>query len=45
MELREFGPDDADAIKAFVEIENARIAADSPWQHPQTPFRLVMWMR
>ncbi|MGZ5403201.1 MAG: GNAT family N-acetyltransferase [Nocardioides sp.] len=45
MQLREFGPDDADAITAFVEIENARIAADSPWQHPLTPYRQEMWMR
>ena len=45
MELHEFGPDDGDAIKAFVEVENARIAADSPWQHPCTPYRQEMWMR
>lgn len=45
MELREFGPGDVDAIESFVEIENARIAADAPWEHPLTPYRQQMWMR
>ena len=45
VKLREFGPDDADAIRAFVGIENARIARDSPWAHPLTPYRQEMWMR
>lgn len=45
MKLREFGPDDVDAIESFVEIENARIAADSPWEHLLTPYRQEMRMR
>lgn len=45
MELREFGPDGTDEIKAFVEIENARSATDAPWEHPLTPYRQEMGMR
>ena len=45
MELREFEPDDIDAIAAYVTIQNARIAADCPWRYPLTPYRHEMWMR
>ena len=44
MELREFGPDDASAIEAFVEVGNACSAVDSPWLHPDTPYRRRMDM-
>ena len=44
MELREFGPDDASAIEAFVEIGNACSAVDAPWLHPDTPYRRRMEM-
>lgn len=45
MELREFGPDDAAAIAAWVEVENAVAAVDAPWRHPSTVFRQEMEMR
>jgi GNAT superfamily N-acetyltransferase len=45
MELREFGPDDTSAVETFVEIGNACIPADAPWQHPDTPYRRAMSMR
>lgn len=45
MEVREFGPDDAEAIAAYVAVENAVAAADSPWRHALTPYRLEMEMR
>ena len=45
VELREFGPDDATAVRAFVDLENAVSATDSPWRHPATPYRLEMRMR
>lgn len=45
MELREFTADDADSLRHAVEIENAHHAADSPWQHVATPYRLEMDMR
>lgn len=45
MELREFGPDDAAAIRAWVDLENAVAAADSPWRHALTAYRQEMEMR
>jgi GNAT superfamily N-acetyltransferase len=45
MELREFGPDDATAIRSFVELKNAVRDTDSPWRHLGTPYRLEMEMR
>jgi GNAT superfamily N-acetyltransferase len=36
MDITQFGPDDADAIAAYVEVRNAVSAADSPWVHPLT---------
>jgi len=45
MELREFGPDDAGAIRAWVDLANAVAAADSPWRHASTVFRQEMEMR
>ena len=36
MEVREFGPDDRELLRAFVEVTNAVRAADSPWVHPMT---------
>ncbi len=44
MELREFGPDDAEAIGLYVDLDNAR-GAEQPWMHPVTPYRLEMAMR
>jgi len=44
VELREFGPDDADAIGRFVDLEQAR-SAEQPWMHPVTPHRVEMEMR
>lgn len=45
MQLREFSPDDVESIAAYVEVENARIAADSPWTHVLTSYRHEMRMR
>lgn len=45
MELREFGPDDTAAVESFVDLRNAAAAVDSPWQHPDTPYRRAMTMR
>jgi GNAT superfamily N-acetyltransferase len=45
MVLREFGPDDAAAVAAFVEVENAVRTADSPWRHPRTPRGTEMALR
>ncbi len=36
MELHRFGPDDLDDVRAYVEVDNAVRAADSPWERPQT---------
>ncbi len=45
MELHEFGPDDAAAVAAFVDVRNAAAALDSPWSNPLTPYRLAMDLR
>ncbi|GAA3834139.1 GNAT family N-acetyltransferase [Nocardioides panacisoli] len=37
MEITPFGPDDAAAIKEWVELSNAVTAADAPWLHDVTP--------
>jgi GNAT superfamily N-acetyltransferase len=44
VELRAFGPDDLDAVQAFVDIDNAR-HVDAPWMHPATVYRRQMYMR
>ena len=36
MEITEFAPDDAAAVRRYVEVANAVRAADSPWVHPLT---------
>ena len=36
MELHRFGADDLDDVRAFVEVQNAVRAVDSPWEHPRT---------
>lgn len=36
MEIIEFGPDDADAVRQYVEVGNAVRHADSPWEHDLT---------
>ncbi len=36
MDISRFGPDDSDQVAAYVEVENAARAADSPWVHPLT---------
>ncbi len=45
MDLREFGPDDAAAIRAAVDVKNAARDADAPWRHLETPYRFEMEMR
>ena len=45
MELREFGADDTSAVEAFVEIGNACIPVDAPWEHADTPYRRAMSVR
>jgi GNAT superfamily N-acetyltransferase len=45
MELREFGPDDLDDVRAYVEVQNAVRAADAPWEHPLTEHEAVGHMR
>lgn len=36
MDIRQFGPDDREALQHFVDITNASRRADSPWAHPLT---------
>jgi GNAT superfamily N-acetyltransferase len=36
MELREFGADDLDDVRTYVEVQNVVRATDSPWEHPLT---------
>lgn len=36
MEITEFGPDDHERVRRFVEVTNAIRRADSPWVHPMT---------
>jgi GNAT superfamily N-acetyltransferase len=36
MEITEFAPDDEAAVRCYVEVANAVLAADSPWVHPLT---------
>ncbi|MEJ7833653.1 MAG: GNAT family N-acetyltransferase [Nocardioides sp.] len=36
MEIEQFTPDDADALRAWVEVHNAVRRHDSPWKHPLT---------
>jgi GNAT superfamily N-acetyltransferase len=45
MELRQFGPDDLDDVRAYVEVVNAERAADSPWVHPLTEQEAVGQLR
>ncbi|MGZ8738866.1 MAG: GNAT family N-acetyltransferase [Nocardioides sp.] len=45
MELREFGPDDATAVRSFVDVKNAGRDVDAPWRHLETPYRFEMEMR
>lgn len=45
MELREFGPGDAPAIRSFVDVKNAARDADAPWRPLETPYRFEMEMR
>ena len=39
MDLREIRPDDDESIRRAVEIENARIAVDCPWEFHLTMHR------
>jgi len=41
MELRQFGPDDASAIRDCVHLRNAVSTHDAPWEHPVTETQLV----
>lgn len=36
MDIRQFGPDDAEDLAAYVELRNAVLAVDAPWVHPTT---------
>ena len=36
MDIAPFGPDDADAVAAYVDLRNAVQAVDAPWVHPMT---------
>ncbi|GAB3263969.1 GNAT family N-acetyltransferase [Nocardioides dilutus] len=36
MDIRQFGPDDAEDVAAYVELRNAVQAVDAPWVHPMT---------
>ena len=45
MELHQFGPDDLDDVRAYVEVQNAVRAADSPWEHPLTEHEAVGQLR
>ncbi len=36
MQITRFTADDADAVRGFVEVSNAVMAADSPWMPPRT---------
>jgi GNAT superfamily N-acetyltransferase len=37
LEIRRFGPDDADDMRAVLELRNAVMAEDSPWEPPLLP--------
>ena len=37
LEIRRFGPDDADEMAAVLELRNAATAEDSPWEPPLLP--------
>jgi GNAT superfamily N-acetyltransferase len=45
MELRQFGPDDAVAIRDCVRVRNAVRGLDSPWVHPLTEVELTGHLR
>jgi GNAT superfamily N-acetyltransferase len=45
MEIRRFGPDDACDVAAALEINNAALAADSPWDPPALPQRFKVLLR
>ena len=45
MEIREFGPDEADDVRRFVGLTNAVSAVDSPWGHPMTEPMLAGQLR
>lgn len=36
MDIRQFGPDDAEDVAAYVDLRNAVQAVDAPWVHPMT---------
>ena len=41
MDLRQFGPDDASAIRDCAAVRNAVRSLDSPWRHPATEANLA----
>ena len=43
--LRWFGPDDREAMHAALEVHNAVLATDSPWQRPELPGRYEAFLR
>jgi len=44
MELHRFGPDDLDDVRAYVEVDNAVSAADSPWFPTLTESHAVAYL-
>jgi GNAT superfamily N-acetyltransferase len=45
LEIRRFGPDDTDDVRAGFEIANAVAAADAPWEHPWLANRFETFLR
>src|SRR6478735_12806876 len=45
MRLVELGPDDTDALEAWVGIDRAAAAVDCPWEQPRTVYRQEMSVR
>jgi GNAT superfamily N-acetyltransferase len=45
MDLRQFGPDDAPALRECVRVRNAGRRVDSPWEHPATEVALAGYYR
>jgi GNAT superfamily N-acetyltransferase len=45
LEIRRFGPDDADSVAAALRLTNETSAADAPWEHPWLPTRFDTLLR
>ena len=44
-QIHRFGPDDAEQVRASLEIRTAVSAADAPWEHPWLPARYETMLR